>query len=159
MRSRAYIETSVISYLTAKPSQDLIKAARQLISSQLWRRDDYDFFVSTLVHEEAGQGDQAAARSRLDLIANVLSLPVTQEAADLASLLIQRKALPAIAYADALHIAIAIATIHEMDPIASWNFRHLASPFARAKIEEVLRDKDFEPPVIAPPDQPLESKR
>ena len=37
MRPTAYIETSVVSYLTARPSRDVVIAAYQEITREWWR--------------------------------------------------------------------------------------------------------------------------
>ncbi len=154
MKVRVYVETSVVSYLTAQPSADPIKAARQLQAKALWRAQDrFSLVVSPAVLDEAARGDpsQAALRGRV-----VRSLPVLRlnaEASYLAQLLLQRKALPGKALADAVHIAI--ATSHKIKIVASFNFRHLASVFARAKIEHALRQLGYEPPLIATPEEIL----
>ena len=80
-------------------------------------------------------------------------LGLTTEASYLAQLLIERKALPSKALADAVHIAI--ATTHEIKVVASFNFKHLAGVFARAKIEGTLRQLGYEPPMIATPEEIL----
>ena len=62
MKPRIYIETSVISYLTARPNRDLIVAAHQQITVELWeRRADFEFYASELVVAEASRGDPHAA--------------------------------------------------------------------------------------------------
>jgi hypothetical protein len=80
-------------------------------------------------------------------------LGLSPETDYLAQLLIERKALPALAVADAAHIAI--ATIHRVKAIASFNFRHIAGAFARRSIEMTLRQLGYEPPVIATPEEIL----
>jgi predicted nucleic acid-binding protein len=80
-------------------------------------------------------------------------LSLSEEARYLAQLLLQRKALPDKALADAVHIAI--ATTHKIKIVASFNFRHLASVFARAKIEQTLRQLGYEAPHIATPEEIL----
>ena len=53
MKTSVYIESSVISYLTARPSNDLVKSARQAITEEWWQKEKTRFtiFVSTLVEE------------------------------------------------------------------------------------------------------------
>ncbi len=74
----------------------------------------------------------------------------------MAELLLQRRAMPTKALADAMHIAI--ATTHKVKVVASFNFRHLAGVFARAKIEQTLRQLGYEPPLIATLDEILGAK-
>jgi predicted nucleic acid-binding protein len=90
---------------------------------------------------------------RQQVIATLPVLKLESEASFLAQLLLQRKALPSKALADAVHIAI--ATTHKIRVVASFNFRHLAGVFARAKIELTLRQLGYEAPLIATPEEIL----
>ncbi len=60
MKPTVYIETSVISYLTAKPSRDLIVAGHQQITAEWWEqvRPQVECFVSPFVIQEVSRGDQ-----------------------------------------------------------------------------------------------------
>ena len=87
------------------------------------------------------------------MLAGLPVLSLNAEAGYLAQLLLERKALPAKALADAVHVAI--ATTHKIRIVASFNFRHLASVFAKAKIEQTLRQLGYEPPLIATPEEIL----
>lgn len=154
MKPRIYVETSVISYLTARASRDPVNAARQLQAKALWNAQDrFSLLVSPVVIDEASRGNASQAALRIDIIASLPVLSLTDEASYLAQLLLQRKALPDKALADAVHIAI--ATTHKIKVVASFNFRHLASVFARAKIEQTLRQLGYEAPHIATPEEIL----
>ena len=63
LKPSVYIETSVVSYLTARPSRDLVTAAYQEITREWWRsaRGTYEWVASELVAAEAGAGDPDAA--------------------------------------------------------------------------------------------------
>ena len=154
MKPRIYVETSVISYLTARPSRDLVKASRQLQAKALWgAQHRFSLMVSPAVIDEALRGSPAAAALRQQALVDLPVLALTQEASYLAQLLLDRKALPSKALADAVHIAI--ATTHKIKVVASFNFKHLAGVFARAKIENTLRQLGYEPPMIATPEEIL----
>ena len=154
MKPRVYVETSVISYLSARPSRDPIKAARQLQAQALWdAQDRFNLMVSPAVIDEAQRGSTAAAALRMQVIAGLPVLRLTPEASYLAQLLLERKALPNKALADAVHIAIAAS--HKIKVLASFNFKHLAGVFARAKIENTLRQLGYESPLIATPEEIL----
>lgn len=58
-RAKVYLETSVISYLAARPSRDLLVAAHQQVTAEWWsiRRHDFELLVSQLVVEEASAKD------------------------------------------------------------------------------------------------------
>ncbi len=107
MPPRVYVETTVISYLTARDSRDAIRLAHQAITRRWWadRRPAFDVFVSELVVQEAGAGDAEAARERLAAIREVPVLAVGTDARALAKHLVERRAVPAKAAADAAHIA------------------------------------------------------
>src|SRR6516162_3335426 len=109
MAERVYIETTVISYLTAHPSRDVVIAGHQQVTHEWWdtRRADYELCVSQLVLDEAGAGDAQAAQERLVVLESMQVLETTPEALELAKALLQAGALPAKATNDALHIAVA----------------------------------------------------
>jgi predicted nucleic acid-binding protein len=152
MKPRAYIETAVPSYLTAWPSRDLIRAAHQQITREWWLgRDALELFTSRLVLEECRAGDSQAALERLAALAGIPLLEQLPEAASLAEALIQMVELPPRAAADALHIAL--AAIHGMDYLVTWNCTHIANAVLRPRIESTCRAQGFEPPVICTPEQ------
>lgn len=154
MKARVYVETSVVSYLTAQPSREPITAARQLQAKALWNSQDrFALVVSPAVLDEAARGHPKQAALRLQALRPLPVLSLDAEVAYLTRLLLERKAMPAKALADAVHIAI--ATTHKINIVASFNFRHLAGVFARAKIERALRQLGYEPPLIATPDEIL----
>ncbi len=85
MQSKAYIETSLISYLAAWPSRDLVRAAHQQVTREWWAtRESFDLFTSQLVLDEAAAGDETAAASRLALLEDIVLLDVTEDAIRLA---------------------------------------------------------------------------
>ena len=152
MKPRIYLETTIISLLVARPARDPINASRQYFSQLLWdKRNVVDFVTSEVVKNEISQGDSARAQERLVLANGLSSLELTDEAAYLAKLLIDRKALPVFAYVDALHIAL--ATVHNVAAIASYNFRHITGAFARKKIESTLTQLGYTPLSIVLPEE------
>src|SRR5437870_2189896 len=112
---RVYLETTVVSYLTAWPSRDLVRAAHQQITREWWenRREKFDLFVSRAVLDEAGGGDPVAAAERLEAIREIPLLDVSEEVTALAEQLVAEVPLPERAAVDALHIAI--AAVHGTD--------------------------------------------
>jgi hypothetical protein len=158
MMERVYIETTFVSYLTARPSRDLIVAGHQQITHDWWdtRRGDYELCVSQLVLQEAGDGDPQAAQERLDVLATMTMLEIKEEAVELAEELVQTGALPAKAGNDALHIAV--AAIHRVPYLLTWNCRHMANATMRAQIESVCANKGFKAPIICTPEELMEVK-
>ena len=125
MRKSIYIETSVISYLAARPSKSLIASAWQQITSEWWetQRERFDLCVSELVISEAEQGDVHAAEKRLNFLNGIPVLPVVDEAIQLADRLIVEGVLPKKAADDAMHISL--AAVHGVDYLLTWNCRHI----------------------------------
>lgn len=107
MKPSIYLETTIVSYLTARPSRDLITAAHQQITQEWWsgRRSQFDLFVSQLVVREAAAGDEEAARQRLGRLEGIPLLELRDEALALSRELLRSGALPEKAAADALHVA------------------------------------------------------
>ena len=157
MKPTAYIETSVVSYLTARPSRDVVIAAYQEITRAWWRDapDRFDLVASALVVAEARAGDPDAARIRLEALEAVALLDATPNAENLANALVDLSAVPGRAADDAAHIAIAVT--NGVDFLVTWNFRHIANAAMRAGIEQVCRQAGYEPPVICTPNELMEA--
>ena len=155
-KPKVYLETTIISYLAARPSRDLIVAANQQMTQEWWqsRRAMFDSFVSEAVIKEASHGDESAARQRLEEIEGIPLLTLTAGAASLAEKLIGELPLPERAVTDAVHVAIAIT--NGMDYLLTWNCKHLANAVLRSKIEDVCREQGYEPPVICTPQELME---
>ena len=158
MAERVYIETTVVSYLTARPNRDVVIAGHQQITHDWWdtRRQSYELCVSQLVLDEAGVGDAQAAEERLLALRPMLILETTAEALELAKELLQAGALPAKAADDALHVAV--AATKAVPYLLTWNCRHLANAVMRPMIEAVCKTKGFKAPIICTPEELLEAK-
>ena len=153
MKAKVYIETTIVSYLAARPSRDLIVAAHQQLTGEWWtiRRSGFDLFTSEFVSREASVGDEAMARKRLDLLEEIPLLSITEDSLRLASDLIRRKAVPKEYAEDASHIAI--ATVHGMDYLLTWNCKHIANAQLQKGIKLICLDAGYEPPVICTPEE------
>jgi predicted nucleic acid-binding protein len=154
MPPRVYVETSVISYLAARPSRDLVTVARQQITHDWWRRrrPHFEVFVSQLVLDEARAGDPEAATRRADLLADLPLVEITSLAVGLARRLIEAAGgLPQRAGADALHIAT--AACHGLDYLLTWTAAHIANAEYRPRVERTCRAHGYEPPVLCTPDE------
>ena len=156
MNPSAYIETSVVSYLTARPSRDVVVAAYQEVTREWWRsvRARFTVFVSELVVAEVGAGDPGAARARLKVLEGIPRLRATEDSEMLARNLVALGAVPREAGDDAAHIAIAVT--NGIDYLVTWNLRHIANATMRSRIEEVCRRSGYVPAVICTPNEILE---
>ena len=151
MKPSVYIETTIPSYLTAWRSPGLVMAANQEATRSWWdtSRPKYELFISQLVTDEASSGDPEAAKRRLAIIDDLPELDISEQAEALAAQLLASAALPEKAKTDALHIAV--ATVHGIDYLLTWNCKHIANAALRPKIESVCRAAGYEPPIICTP--------
>lgn len=156
MRPTVYVETSVVSYLTARPSRDLVTAARQTLTLDWWEQatERWELAISALVIEEAAKGDRTAANRRLQALRDLPSLPICAQARDLATSLIESGIVPASEPEDALHVAI--ATVSKTHYLLTWNFAHLAGPDAKQRLLDGLRTLGYKPPLLTTPEELLE---
>lgn len=152
-KQTVYVETTVIGYATSRPSRDLIVAVHQQMTREWFPRAArrYELFVSQLVIRESSSGDQEAARERLALVEGIPLLAVSDAAGELAASLVDQRAVPRTAAEDALHIAV--AAVHGVDFLVTWNCAHIANAAMRSEIERVCRERGYEPPVICTPEE------
>ena len=137
VKPTVYLETSVLSYLTARPARDIVTLAHQHISKQWWetRRSQFAIFVAEPVLREAGRGDAEAAHDRLALVIEVPILAMTDDARRLQQRLLTGAGLPPNAALDALHVAV--ATVHQIEYLLTWNVRHIANALTRRRVEAI----------------------
>lgn len=152
-RRTVYIETSVVSYLTARPTSDLLTAAWRQITLDWWetQRTRFDLRTSDITVEEAGRGDPAARARRLGALAGILVLPLSEEAVKLSKELLRKRALPAKALNDALHVAI--SAVHGVDYLLTWNCRHLDNAEVKPVIRRVCASYGCAGPEICTPQE------
>ena len=155
MKPKLYIENSIVSYLVADPSLDIITAARQALTRQWWneKRIDYELYISEFVISEAGVGDPEMATRRLEALAGIAEIELIETAAGFAEILVEEGPLPPKAALDALHIAVAVSG--GIEYLLTWNFAHLANATIRNQIEQKCRLKGYEPPIICTPEELL----
>lgn len=154
MAGTVYIETSIISYLTSRVSQNLIAAARQQLTQTWWdSRFKYELYISEVVSLECAAGDPSAAKKRLEAIEGLSLLRVTKEAIEISKAMVARGIIPAKATEDALHISI--ATVHAMDFLLTWNCKHIANPEIQKRIALYLEEQGLFLPFICTPEELL----
>jgi hypothetical protein len=151
MSETIYIETSILGYLTARPSRDLVVAANIQITREWWdtRRHSFQLYSSQAVVEETSQGDADMAAQRLEIIRDFILLDLDQSVLNLAEQFLERSSLPAKADIDAIHIAA--ATIHNMDYLLTWNCKHIANAQIQRKLAEISLDFGYELPILCTP--------
>ena len=152
MRPSVYLETTIISYLVGWVNRhDLYVAANQEFTRDWWahRRHDFELFASAVVVSEARDGEPERAAERLAFLSQVNLLEVNEEAEQLKAELLRGAALPTKAELDALHIAV--ATVHGLDYLLSWNCRHIANAFTLPRVYDICLRAGYEPPFVCTP--------
>ena len=148
-----YVETSVISYLASRPSRDLLIAAHQQITSDWWSRSRPKFrlFVSGLVLREISAGDAEAASRRHAFAESLPLLDLSPAVLELAERLLVECVLPRQATEDSVHIAV--AAVHGIDYLLTWNCKHIANATMRQKIEATCAEAGYQAPIICTPEE------
>lgn len=152
-KRRVYIETSIVSYLTARPSSDLVAAAWQKVTVDWWdsQRHRFDLFASDIVFEEAAKGGSDAAERRLEALSGIPLLAITEEVVSFSEMLIQKGAIPRKAIGDSLHIAV--AAVHGLDYLLTWNYRHIDNAEAKPIIRRICLENNYGYPEICTPQE------
>lgn len=158
MNPKVYVETTVIGYLTSRPSRDIVIAAHQRLTRDWWDAcpGKFELVASELVVHEAGAGDPDAARERLAILDPLTLVETTEDALVLARQLVDSRAVPREAPEDALHIAIAVT--NGIEYLLTSNYRHIANATMRAQIEDLCRRAGYEPPIICTPEELMETE-
>lgn len=152
-RKLVYIETSIVSYLTARPTNDLLAAAWQKATIDWWdtQRSRFDLYTSSVVSEEAGRGSAEAAARRLQALSGIPLLAITDEVVALSKALIDRGALPTKAIGDSLHIAV--SAVHAIDYLLTWNCRHIDNAEMKPVVRSVCAEHGYASPEICTPQE------
>ena len=152
----AYIETTILSYLVALPARDVVIAGHQQTTRDWWefRRHDFTCFISQVVIDEIAAGDPSEAHKRLEAASSLNQLAVTLAAEQLTELIVTSDALPPKALQDAAHIAV--ATVHRVEYLLTWNCRHLANAQIAKRIAHVCLAAGYTMPTICTPEELME---
>lgn len=151
MSETVYIETSIIGYLTARPSNNLILMANLEATRQWWqtRRNQFTLYISQVVLDEVARGDAEIATKRLEILRDFPLLGVSEAVQNLAAQFLTKSNLPPKAADDALHIAA--ATVYGLDYLLTWNCRHIANAQIQKKLAKISLDAGYELPTICTP--------
>ena len=152
-RQTVYLETTIPSFLTARPSNNLIIAGKQQVTREWWqfRRKRYELYVSELVVQESERGDGDVARRRLAAIEDIPLLAIDEKVIYLTERIIESNILPPRAAVDAGHIAV--ASRHGVDYLMTWNCTHIANAEIVRRTSFVVSQAGYCLPVICTPDE------
>lgn len=153
---RIFIETTIPSYLASRPARDIVQAARQQITRDWWNRHrhGHELFTSQAVLNEIARGDTTQAEDRMAVLRQIPLLGAVAAAEAFTRRILAARILPARASTDAAHIAV--ATVHGMDILLSWNCRHLANAAIHAPLRRLAAIDGYDLPEICTPEELLE---
>lgn len=153
MSETVYIETSIVGYLTARSTKNLILAANMEITKDWWefRRNAFILYTSEAVIDEVAQGDAEIAAQRLEILRDFPLLALNQAVQGLAAQFLARSSMPPKAKVDAVHIAA--ATVHSMDYLLTWNCKHIANAQIQGKLAEISLDFGYVLPILCTPNE------
>lgn len=151
MKPSVYIETTIPSLLSGRTSRDLQIAAQQEATQQWWesRRSSFALYASQEVLLEASRGNQELSALRLRALDECIILPAIPEAAELAERILSKGIIPKKCPSDAVHIAMAV--VHGLDFLLTWNCRHIHNAMNERRLEAVCREAGFVLPVLCTP--------
>jgi hypothetical protein len=153
MKERVYLETTVVSYYTSRPSNDVMVLARQRVTELWWPEaiDRFEIYISEAVLEEAGDGDPDAAARRLKELKDFELLDINDEVMRVYEIYVDRLQVPPKALRDAVHLAV--AAVHSVDYLVTWNCRHIANGEVIKKLMGLNAELGLSIPVIVTPDE------
>ena len=157
MKPTLYLETSIVSYYTGRPSRDLIIAGRQQVTRDWWENErmKYSLYVSALVLLESQRGEPAAVKKREQALKGIPLVGTAEATAELAESLVKKGPIPREYPDDALHIAL--ASTNGMDYLLTWNFRHINNATMKSDVAKIVTLFGYECPVICTPEELLEN--
>jgi len=153
MKETIYLETTVVSYYTSKPSRDIIVLAHQEITREWWDRalKRYDAFISEIVVEEARAGDPEAAKKRLAILKKFTHLDLSPMVEKMAKVYVEKLKIPPKALRDAVHLAV--ASVHSVDYLVTWNCSHIANGEVIRKLMQINMSHGIKTPIICTPEE------
>ena len=122
---KLYIETSAWNFVFAEDSPEKMAITKDFF--ELVQQGVYDIYISDIVFLEIERAPEAIRRELSQLInaCTPKEIPSNREAEDLAEKYLSKRIVPLQKREDALHIAI--ATVHELDAVVTWNYKHMAN--------------------------------
>ncbi|MHB1687706.1 MAG: type II toxin-antitoxin system VapC family toxin [Ignavibacteriaceae bacterium] len=153
MKQSVYLETTIVSYLAAKPSRDIVVYAHQQITQEWWEnaRTKLDCYIFPFVIQESERGDDEAVKRRLKLLSGIPVLELHNEIQRVSEIYFNRLNILDKAKLDAVHLAV--ACFYKMDYLLSWNCKHIVSARIRKNLEKMNNELKLFTPVICTPEE------
>lgn len=146
-RIKIYLDTSVISALfddrTPERKAMTIAAWDKLVAN--------DVYISDVVLDEVKMSSQPLRERMLKCSQGFSLLPVNNSAIELAQRYVLQGIFPESYFDDALHVAI--ASVHGIGYVLSWNFKHLVKVKTRRMVALANTLAEYGPvEIVAPPE-------
>jgi len=156
MKSRVYIETSVISYYTARLSKDIRTLSRQETTIDWWEDEmrKFDCFISLAVIEEISKGNHIEAEKRMKATQNLSILEDSKEVMVLAEKYFTKLNIPEKSKYDTIHIAY--ASYYEVEYLLSWNMKHISNPRTQSALIDLNLELNLKTPLLITPEALME---
>ena len=155
LKPTLYLETTIPSYLAARPSRDIIVAGHQQITHEWWEeeRRKFQLYISQPVLLETKAGDPHVALSRMNYLEGIDILPTHKEIEYIASKYLSVLGIPEKCILDSIHLAYAV--FYNLDYLLTWNCKHLAHGEIRKKLKQYNHSIGLETPEILTPNELL----
>lgn len=152
-KQTVYIETSIISYLTSRPSRDLVTASNQKITYDWWHksRPKFDCYISDFVIWEIAKGDKDASEKRLKAVEGMKQLEYKPEIEELSYKYMELLKIPQRSYLDSVHLALSVW--YEIDYLISWNCKHIANAIIFYSLKEYNKINSLYVPILCTPSE------
>ncbi len=152
-KPRAYIETTIPSYIIGSDSRDLIILEHQIFTRDWWKVawNKYALHISETVILEIKAGNPELAEQRIQLIKGLPILSLNECIESLVSKYMEHFHFPDKLLNDMFHVAF--ATCYQMDYIVTWNCRHIANPFTQRQLDRLNSSLGFQTPLLCTPEQ------
>lgn len=146
-----YLETSIISAIVTTRT-DHASQYRREVSFEWWNTQAarHQLFISLEVIAELSHHAFRRSAEALELVKEVPIVPIDDEVRGLALILVREKVMPSPVAGDAVHVAL--ACVHGLEYMLSWNVRHLANPNKLQHLQGICLRTGRIPPRIVTPD-------
>jgi len=146
-----YVDTNIISMLYYRGGNP--RALKEKLTTLEWWESERPFFrllAAQAVEDELAAGDYPGKEHALAEVRRLPYLPYRHSVLDVQAKLLATQVVPAAVPDDAFHLAI--ATVHRVDYLLSWNRAHLVSEEAQAKLARFRAAFGLRTPLVVSPD-------
>lgn len=145
-----YIETTIPSYFYDTRLYLSVRAWRD--STRKWwtrHRPHFRLFTSRFVEAELRNAPAQKSRRCLAMISDIQRLPEPENLQEIVDAYVRNRLMPASEFGDAYHLAL--ASLHKIDFLLTWNCRHLANANKIIHVTVINRRLGLSSPIITTP--------